>query len=675
MEGLLGLTQNIRRNDDAMRDLTVLDKISARIDADKQANVAAQQANEMIIERAYQMSDQLLEKDRVRINKRISRMQDQIKEHMDSYGGSYRRFTEEGGLSIINGLTNDIMRSDEAVQYQTNKENLAKIYEAQQKGLGHLLSPKDIKSMEDYMNNPEGGPITYTGMMAEIEIPPSQNFDYGTEIPMEQIMSYNSNMVKIMGNFEMVHPDKEPNMANIAAFMKEMGYGGQGSNTIKLRTQAQQDLARARAARNRATRPEKDKTPNSFLNQFNVLKTQMPAGLNVQTINEKYGGNVIEALKETNSSFNKILAGKFLPKSRQRNLSEEGLDRTDFPFGGGEGGESTWEFLFNDKMGLKEGYSILPHNTEEIAQRLFSSYEVKEGQVLNFLPSENDYRMDGSKLTGDNKLDPDDHKGNYKLLGVSTALKANIASDGTDALLMNAYDDDGELDEKATATMDEAYGSSEAQLTTVMALENDKGDIFYREIDLSQPQIKTVFSNALGDDDDITDTVNQENRSQALLDSFDTLQKEEEIKLRGIANEMDQQVFQDPMFEQEGQEFWGEYSAGQQNRYPLMKSFYMAMDYVTNTYKRTEEFPQGDSNIYPQQMKKAIDNSIFTIAAERGGIVDKLKNYNQGSRDDLMITEWLDNVNQGLDENSMEFSRNREIAEKWYQMLTLVQDN
>ena len=137
---------------------------------------------------------------------------------------------------------------------------------------------------------------------------------------------------------------------------------------------------------------------------------------------------------------------------------------------------------------------------------------------------------------------------------------------------------------------------------------------------------------------------------------------------------MEEAVFQEPLFEQEGREFWGPYSAGQQNRYPMMKSFYMAMDYINNSYQRTEEYPQGNTDVDPDQMKRAINQSVFTIAAEQGGILDDLKSYEQGNKEENMISKWLDNVNSDLEKESMQSNRNTEIAEKWYQMLTLVDE-
>lgn len=147
MDGLLGLSKSIRTNEDAHRDLAILEKMDARLQQDRNAEVVAQQQEQLLYERLYQMSDQLLEKDRKRINKRFQLAQSQIKEHIRANGGSRRRFMEQGGLSAMNSISNDLMRSPEAIQYQENKKNLTKILELQEKGLGHLISKRNLKSL------------------------------------------------------------------------------------------------------------------------------------------------------------------------------------------------------------------------------------------------------------------------------------------------------------------------------------------------------------------------------------------------------------------------------------------------------------------------------------------------------------------------------------------------
>lgn len=686
MEGLLGLTKSINTTESAVRDLSVLERMDQRVQQDRQSEVQAQQQEQLMYERAYQMSDQLLEKDRNRINKRLKMAQNQITDQMRLNGGSKKRFMEKGGLSFINGVTSDIMRSPEAVQYQENKKNLAKIIEAKEKGFGHLLSPKDLKSLEDYEKNEDGGLITYSGIMAEVEIPPSENFDYGTDIPMEKILSHGSNMMKVKGNFEMVYPNKEPNYANIVAFAKEMGYGGTGSNQTRMRMEMQTRMARAQAA---ATKPTKQEVhENSYISLFNTFKANsLPKGLNMQMLEEKYQGGLIEELRKSNTQTNKLIADKSNLTSRKRSLSEDGLDWTDIRDNipgapNSSEGETAWEWAFNEKYGLKESYQFMPLGRNMIVNRVLgdhdkggAGYKIENNKILEFVPSEDMFRMDGVQVSGSHKLDAEDHKGNYIVEGVVTALKGK-GQDG-DMLLMNAYDDDGvTIDKKQTESINEGYrgknGGDELGFTTVIALRNEKtGDLFYKEVDISRPDIAQALSNAVGDDDNIQPQVDQDNRDAATLANIKAMARDEEIKVRGTMNTLEQGVFQDGAFEMEGEKFYGANSAGQLNRYPLMKSFYSALDYVSNSNVRNDNFPNGNPSINPQTVQKAIDNRMFTTFAQIGGIEEDLRKYEQGNSDVGMVQKWLSNVNQGLDPNSYDAQVHNEIASKWVQMLKL----
>lgn len=682
MAGLIGLANNIRTTEGATRDLSILERMDSRIQEDRQKNVEAQKDEQLLYEKSYAYADTLLDKDRNRINARIRLAQKQIGDHMRKSGGSRSRFMEQGGLGIMNQISNDIIRSPEAVQYQENKKNLAKIYQIQEKGFGHLISPKDLKSLEDHQNNPNGGPISYSGMLAEIKIPPAIQFDYDTNIPYEKIMSFDSNMIKIMGNFEIVHPDKEPTHANIVAFMKEMGYGGQGANTIKLRTQAIKAASYARAKRNSPIKA--DKLPKSFLNQYNEVVSEIPEGLNIKRLNEEFGGDIIEHMRKDNSAIGKLLGRKTNFTSRQRNLSEKGFDSTDIIGSSDKSIIDTigaiWTYFTNDHMGLKNSYEIMPQSKYKITETAFEGqYEIVDGYIENFEPTEDMYRMDGVQLDGDHKLDLDDHKGRYKVLGVMTALKAKVASeDGRYALLVNTYDDNGELDEKATEKLDTAYGDkekgiggSEMVMTQVIALENKNEDIFYKEINLQQPSIKSIFAEAIGAAEDITDAVDQSIRSTAQKDFYKQMDKEEAIRMTESLKVLNEKVFQDPIFEQEGEKYWGSYSGGQENRYPLMKSFYMASDYINNINTRSEEFPQGDINVYPDQIKKSIDANLFTTYAITGGIEEDLKSYKQGHKQERIIEKWLENTNANYEKNSQDYQIHQELAQKWMQLLSL----
>ena len=682
MNGLLGLTKSIKTRESAVRDLSVLERMDARVQGDRQAEVQAQQQEQMFYERMYASADQLLEKDRMKINKKVLSAQKQVREHLSTAGGSRKKFMEQGGMSAMNEISNGIIRSDEAITYQENKKNLAKILEAKEKNLGHLLTPTDLKSLEAYDGNPEGGRITYGGMMSEVEIPPSANFDYGTDIPLEKILSHGSNMMKIMNNYATNYPDRptldptknREDYHKLVAFAKKMGYGGTGSNTTRIREKMTAD--RQRAAFNRKHSIDPNKKEITFTNEINKVYQGVPKGMTMSQINKPmseggYDGDIYKKMMVDDPKLKKLIGNKVQHMSRQRDLSEKGLDVTDFKLGFSSDTETPLEYLTNDKMGLKSSYEILPHNTFDIAQKIWqpeAGFTLESGELVDFTPTEDMYRMDGMQLNKDNALDPDDHKGRYKILGITTAMKSHMDSEDQDALLVNAYNDNGEIDKDATATLDEGYSKSVAA-TTVIAMENENGDVFYKEIDLSKPQIREVMSNAMGDDNDMTDAVTQENNSVKELAAISKNTSEEKVAFEGAINTMNSTVFEDELFKSEGERYWGAASAGQNNRYPLMKSFYMAFDYIQNEGQDIDP----EDRLVPKEVTSLIDKEIFTTSMIDGEIDEELKDYSQGNSEGVLIQKWLGNMQKQFSPNSASAERYNNLASKWYQMFEMME--
>ena len=142
---------------------------------------------------------------------------------------------------------------------------------------------------------------------------------------------------------------------------------------------------------------------------------------------------------------------------------------------------------------------------------------------------------------------------------------------------------------------------------------------------------------------------------------------------RDAITTLDEQVFNDPIFKGEGERYWGANSAGQENRYDMMKSFYMAFDYVNNSNQRTQEMPEGDKAVHLSSTKKLIDNEMFTTSMIAGEVDEELKKYEQGHDQRAIIAKWLKNVNSDLQQNTLPYTMNEELASKWLQLLGLVE--
>src|SRR5690606_13477832 len=205
--------------------------------------------------------------------------------------------------------------------------------------------------------------------------------------------------------------------------------------------------------------------------------------------------------------------------------------------------------------------------------------------------------------------------------------------------VVEAYNNDGSLDKKATQKMNEKM-TSPLEMTTVVALRNEAGTLFYQEIDLSNKQIEQVMTNAIGADNDLNTSIEAEKQEKkVILDNYKNT-SEEEVRFREAINIFDRNVYTDPSFENEAQNYWGSNSGGQLNRNKMIKSFYTAFDYVANGQEQ-RSFKEQEMDI-----KKNMDRKVFSQFMEIGKIKDELSVYGkQGVSESDLIMNWLQNVN------------------------------
>lgn len=669
MNPLQGLTKSINTTESAIRDLSVLESMDKRMQQIKQGELQAQAVEQTLMERMYATSDQMLEKDRVKINKRFAMAQKQIREAIKASGGSRRRFMEDGGLALMNNVANEIIRSPESIRYQENKTNLARILEAQTKGFGHLITPGDMKSVENYYNNEEGGQITFRGLMNEIKLPPTEAFDYGHVMTPEEVLNYDSNRFKITANYKLANPGKpEPTKEELEEFMRQMNYGGYGTNTTRMREEMYQ-----KRLRNQAEAKKKD-SGESFLNNYTKMNAWVPKTLNAKEMDEKYGGGYYTAMKnggmnaEDGGAAARMLGEKNKIISKKRNINEAGFDWNDISSDTIRRG---WENVFNDNYGLKDSYEFMELSKWDIAQRVFggeeNGFKVEGGKVIGYLPHEGDFRADGTMFNKDNKPNTD-YRGNYEILGVFTAHKAGTAdgkADDSQVLLMDIYDNDGKLDKERTMENNqESYygdmGGSQIKPTTVIALRDDNDDVVYKEIDLTRIDIQRAVQNQVGEDDDISDVVAQQTDSYIRMAKMRQMQDQERIVMQDNINTLNRAAFEEPSFTVEGEQFYGD-TNGELNRNDMMKAYYTAISAMTNP----------NQEAYPSQVRQAINQSFFTQSAFEGSIEDDLKDYDKNPEE--IINKWLQNVNDDEKLRPDDIQFNQALAQKWMQVLSLME--
>jgi len=695
MEGLLGLRQNINTAESGMRELGVLERMDQRIQTDRNAEVLAQQQEQLMFEQMYEKAGTFLEKDRKNMNKRIAKSQATLRNHLASTGGSRKDFMEQGGIAVMNDIKNGIMRSDEAITMNENQKNLAKILEADAKGLGHLISPNDRRSVEQYNEMESGGKISFNGMMAEITIPKGDGFDYGTQIPLANIMSHESNMMKLIHNYAIAHPDShkldpynrmEDRLALIH-FAKEMGYGGVGTNTINIGEEN-----RRRKAYNNKSNTE---SYYSWVAQANDVTASVRTNLQIKDImaGGEYEGGVMNSLYKTNPTSKMLFSEKSKLVAKNRSASEAGslwnrkgpssIEPGSYVK---EGFGEVWDKFFADDVGLKDSYEFMPLSKMDIAQLLYPAanadgtkpgYIYENGMLSEWEPNEKVFRSDGTKLVGQNKPKSGQLKGQYKIKGTYTALKQKAGSDdGEDSLLIDVYDSDGKVNKTKTAEIDKMVagknGGSGIQMTYVMALEaEDGGDLYYQEIDISSPQMRAILGEAVGTtaNSGFAKEARADNDINAIQARTQQITDQTQSQWNTDMRELDDAKVWEGAIQQQGQKYWGANSGGALNRNALMKSMYMALDYQLNAGKNPDQ--QG---IHSSTVKSLIDKGRFdenmqlAFGKETGKV---LRDYS-GQETDI-VDHWFNEIVEvnSYSPNSENYKQNLQLASVWKKILEM----
>jgi hypothetical protein len=692
---LIGLTGSVNDRDQAYRDIAQTESLYGMMEQKKQAEMQSQQMEAAAFDEMYKSTDQLLEKDRKRINKKILLSQNQLRDQIGEAGGSRKDFFEKGGISALNNIKNSIIRSDENIRYQENKKNLTNIRLAEKDGLGARLIPKDRQSVEDYYNNPDGATITYSGMMSDVEIPPSNAFNVGTQIHPEYVASYKGNMTKILGNYQMMYPERivpdpltRDGLDVINRYVTQMGWGGVGTREPRVPKTTTGSTTDKRTA---AQRDMEDKVTYNNNYRTWISDTGQQSVDDVVSA-EKEGGFIGKRKKgdaENGIPSDKMTTAMARKKSdlivEDNGLNKDGFEAIDlvlWPWV-----RDAWSDIADSQVQLKDSYNVYEANTGAVVKAVLSSeeengfgYKMDGRYVLDYEPKGDVYTSRGIRV-GSTKLD-DEYKGKYEVLGVKTAWEMT-AGDGNDpdksALMINVMQGggirgtDGTVDQKATDKIDAGYKGDNpggtAKLATVIALKNENGDTFYHKIDLDDDALNTKLSGMMAENNDLTETVQLDRTTQERQQAASKMNQQERVALETGKKET-AEIFagqeSDFGFEMEG--YQGANSGGQKNRDKLAKSFYLANDYAQRELEDPEQDPK---NWYVDKNDVASDVKSKGFTEEVGkaqGMNEKLHDYENYNNEQL-VQAWYEEVQAGLEPESQEYRVNKHIADRWKQFL------
>ena len=515
-------------------------------------------------------------------------MQQEAKKQIKLYGGDRKKFIQNGGHELLGGYVNQVVGSEEMQRYKENKENLVRIMDAQEKGMGGMLLERDIQAMQRYQQTGEGS-ITYGGLLSQIDLPDSDNYDLGQDIPLEDIMRHENNYMKILSNYKMYYPNSpDPTPEQLTAFADNMGYAGRGSNREAIDFARKMALKTQKAQQNSKEKAVKDSRKSSY----SAMGQQMLAMAPKNKTAKELAGNLDE-LENTNW----FAANKDNPAIRNygiedwdvmgemRNLDNAGWDLHNL-------GVNWFSDMTNPQVKLAHSNRIFKYNTNEIAKRALQK-EISPDGTLEMMPDTSMFDSKGQKMAGKNALEFDEYQGKYTVMGITTAMKGKEGKNQRDQLMINLYDGD-ELDKTKTLEFNEGMGDSTMQPTTVIALQDDDGNVFYKEFNIFEKNTAAQLQGALGDAEDLT---SQEEGQQKLADTAQAARQRTDAEyqaIRGGLEAVDSYANSNEYFQQEAYEF-ADNEDSNLNRSALLKAF------------------------YDLQGVDAMNNSLFTQFASNGG--------------------------------------------------------
>lgn len=186
-----------------------LQQIQSHFEKEKQKKEADAIKMQVYDEQVSKFADNLLAPDRNRIFERSRMLKSSVREVIKANGGDMGKFYENGGHDVLSNYKNSIIQSEESSMYLENKQNMTMILKAMNEGKSHLISPKDKASFDAYFAN-KGGTVSYSGVMNEIKMPDANKYEYGQQIPLEDIL--NENKTAILANYSLYYKDtsKDP---------------------------------------------------------------------------------------------------------------------------------------------------------------------------------------------------------------------------------------------------------------------------------------------------------------------------------------------------------------------------------------------------------------------------------------------------------------------------------
>ncbi len=588
VKNLYGGPSASERNKNEMATIGLMENQFVKENAEKEMAQLKQQQYDKDIQ---DFANKLLGPDRDKINQRAKILQAGVRDQIKQYGGDMTRFFANGGHKILGDYRSQVINSAEATTYLDNQKNMMQIVAAQMnKETSGRINPNDLQALKDYNDN-KGGVITYSGLMNDVKMPDATKYQYGQEIPAEDI--YRENKFAIDGNFVMVH-GRPPADALEAVNFTKLNYGNKGSNwqygyqMEKEKTDQQQafmkeetqrlkneqdylvGMAKANAAAGRKTMKIQDASGN----EVEVFEDQMPGYKNPDQKEYKGQGGMTQSASEQtmtsisqlgeNIPFTDFVSGKALTNDKAKMLNQ-----TSVPIADGEfiaydqslpENNITFDWystdkkktlrsklgnaLFNDKFQPVNARKLYGVNATKAASAILGVsdpkvFDTATGLYKGFQPNESDFRANGAKYVDNNdEVDYEALKGDWKFKGIITV---GIGQDkkGNESIVMNQMDGN-KIHKKNAEHIAAMYNGGTIKMGQAVVMEDDLGNVTYR-VAPNNTTTATAIHNVLKDNDNpmpiIESAYNNGNNTEAKTKEVEASRKSMETFWKINAND------------------------------------------------------------------------------------------------------------------------------------------
>jgi len=523
--GLLGdANKNMQRENVQMQYLSALKTLS---DQKKDESVKMQLAEQSFYENLNKQAEELLPYDKQKIQEKSKFLQREVRERIKAFGGNRSEFMQGGGISMMSQYMGNLTGSEEFATFKENKKNMTMLLSAlSNPKLAAFVTQKDINNLSVYNQN-KGGKITYSGLLPELEMPDLKGFDYDKEVADEKIFytGNNPNAIKYRMVQEGIYKGDPANLTDDIAFsyFKTLNISAMGQNTAKIEaankfaieemqekykfSTKQAELNDKKEERDYKYKDENKETGsngsyNVLTNISNDKKIINERGLKNTDILSAYDDGV-----DSNKKLIEITSAQLMYDSTsESNISATEQNYDELGWGLTEGSWIANQFTGNGTFKIAGSRMITPKVSQEVLAQMGGGYQLQQDGTILYDPglSSEAYRGNGVQLTGKRKIEPKNHDGNYRPLGLVTGYVGETTDgnrqteqDGHKSILTIKLDESGKIDKDYLQRAKEGFKEGSIELNTFVALQGPNGELFYEPIDIDNVAVAEALTDNL----------------------------------------------------------------------------------------------------------------------------------------------------------------------------------